>query len=730
MGKTLVLAEKPSVGKELARVLGCRRAREGAIDGERYIVTWALGHLVGLADPEHYSDEYKTWSMDTLPIMPKRTDFVVLKETSKQYNIVKNLLKSPEVSDIVIATDAGREGELVARLIILKAGIKKPIKRLWISSQTDKAIKDGFSNLRDGRLYDNLYKSALARAKADWFVGLNVTRALTCKHNAQLSAGRVQTPTLALIVEREEEIRRFRPTPYYNVKISLDGFNMIYKDKAKQTRIFDKAEADGVMAKVKGGALKITRVDKKLKREGAPMLYDLTELQRDCNKRYNFSAKQTLSCMQRLYEQHKVLTYPRTDSRYLSADVVSTLTDRLRAVSAGNYRELAQDILRGRKQIDKRCIDDKKVSDHHAIIPTEQSVNISDLSHDERLVYDLVVRRFLCVFLGDCTREQLSVEGDSCGYMFTAKGSRIVDMGYRAAYGTLSQDDDEEDISDEREQSLPAVFEGQSFAVRGAQTVQKATTPPARFTEATLLSAMEKPGKYIEDASLRRVIENTTGLGTPATRADIIEKLFSSFYVERRGKDIFPTAKGIQLINIVPGELKEPVLTAKWEKQLDDIKEGRLTEEAFSDKIKQYTVKLVDEVKNSDKTYRHENLTKTRCPMCDKFMLEVNTKRGRMLVCQDRECGYRKNLAVTTNARCPECKKKLELVGEGDARKFVCKCGYRETLASFEKRMADKKSVMSKREVANYMRKQEEEKGESPLAAKLRLALEQKQKNG
>jgi len=728
MGKTLVLAEKPSVGKEIARVLGCKRGRDGCIEGDKYIVTWALGHLVGLADPEHYSDKYKTWSMDTLPIMPDKTDFVVLKETSKQYNVVKNLLKSPEVTDIVIATDAGREGELVARLILLKSGVKKPIKRLWISSQTDRAIKEGFASLRDGKLYDNLYKSALARAKADWFVGLNVTRALTCKYNAQLSAGRVQTPTLALIVEREEEIRKFTPVPYYNVKVNLDGFNMLYKDKNKQTRIFDKAAAEKVASSVKGASVRITRADRKQKKEGAQMLYDLTELQRDCNKRYNLSAKQTLSCMQKLYEQHKVLTYPRTDSRYISTDVAATMNERLRAVSAGNYRELAQSIIKGKMQIDKRCVDDKKVSDHHAIIPTEQPVNMADLSHDERLVYDLVVRRFLSVFLGDCIREQLSVEGECSGHTFTAKGSRIINQGHRAAYGSLSVIDDEDESSDEREQSLPAIAEGQLFLVKGASIAQKATTPPSRFTEATLLSAMEKPGKYIEDASLRRVIENTTGLGTPATRADIIEKLFSSFYVERRGKEIFPTAKGVQLIGIVPEELKEPVLTAKWEQQLDDIKEGRLREDAFTGKIKEHTVKLVDEVKRSDKTYRHENLTKTRCPVCDKFMLEVNTKRGRMLVCQDRECGYRKNLATTTNARCPECKKKLELVGEGDARKFVCKCGYRETLAAFEKRRSDEKSVMSKREVAKYMNKQTEEKAESPLAMKLRLAMEQKQK--
>ncbi|MEI6603569.1 MAG: DNA topoisomerase, partial [Clostridia bacterium] len=321
MGKILVLAEKPSVGKELARVLGSTQSRDGHIVGPKYIVTWALGHLVTLADPEHYDDKYKKWDLETLPMLPKKMDLVVIKQTAKQYATVKTLLKSPEIDELVIATDAGREGELVARWIIQKAGFKKPIKRLWISSQTDKAIKEGFNSLRPGKEYENLYESALSRAEADWLVGLNITRALTCKYNAQLSAGRVQTPTLAMIVQREQEIRAFVPRDFYNLVALLPAFQVTWKDrKTANGRIFDKTLADALLKKCTGQLCTVKDVKKELKREPSPLLYDLTELQRDANKRFGFSAKDTLNHMQKLYEQHKLLTYPRTDSRHLTTD--------------------------------------------------------------------------------------------------------------------------------------------------------------------------------------------------------------------------------------------------------------------------------------------------------------------------------------------------------------------------------------------------------------------------
>ena len=731
MGKILVLAEKPSVGREIARVLNCKKSANGFISSDRYIVTWALGHLVTLADPEHYDDKFKVWNIEYLPMLPSKTDLVVIKETSKQFTVVRDLLKSAEVESIVIATDAGREGELVARFIIQKAGVKKPIKRLWISSQTDKAIKDGFANLKSGELYMNLYFCALARAKADWLVGLNVTRALTTKFNAQLSAGRVQTPTLALIVDREEQIRKFVPQQYFNIRIKLDGFYMLYHDKKNQTRIFDKNIAEQVKNSLKGNETKIIKSQKTEKRESIPMLYDLTELQRDANKRYNFSAKQTLQIMQSLYERHKILTYPRTDSRYLTSDIVPTLKDRIKAVSIGNYVKTASQIIKDGKTIDRHCIDNSKVSDHHAIIPTEQSVVLSTLSHEERCIYDLVVRRFLAVFLGDCIKEQLSVEAVCNGHNFGAIGTHITFMGFREAYAALSEDNDEEDgDDDDKSQTLPSISVGQSFVCRDAILAEKKTKPPARYNEATLLSAMEKPGKYIDDKDLRKVIEKTTGLGTPATRADIIEKLFSSFYVEKRGKEIFPTNKAIWLINNVPKDLKEPLLTAKWEQKLESIKEGKLSETIFTDEIKAYTTKLVDEIKISGANYIHDNLTKTRCPNCDKFMLEVSTKKGKMLVCQDRDCGYRQNLSIVSNSRCPECNKMLEIVGDGEKRKFICKCGYRETMESFNKRMADRKSIMSKKELENYMKNQNktESNDESPLAIALKKAMENNKK--
>src|ERR1035437_9188146 len=336
MGKSLVLAEKPSVGRELARVLGCNLHGTGCFIGNKYIVTWALGHLVTLADPEFYGDQYKTWKLETLPMIPKKMELVVIKDTSKQFSAVRALMRQPDITELIIATDAGREGELVARWIIEKVGFKKPLKRLWISSQTDKAIKEGFNRLQDGKVYNNLYYSAQCRAEADWLVGLNITRALTCKHNAQLSAGRVQTPTLAIIVEREEEIRKFVPKEYYMVQAKLNNFYATWFDaKAGGARLFDKQKAQEIEKQVKGASFSITNIKKDLKRETPPLLYDLTELQRDANKKYNFSAKKTLTIMQQLYETHKLLTYPRTDSRYITDDIVPTLADRLKSIAVG-----------------------------------------------------------------------------------------------------------------------------------------------------------------------------------------------------------------------------------------------------------------------------------------------------------------------------------------------------------------------------------------------------------
>lgn len=716
MGKILVLAEKPSVGKELARVLGCNIRHEGYIEGSRYLVTWSLGHLVTLADPEHYGEQYKKWNLETLPMIPPKMELVVIKETSKQYKVVQALLHNPIIDELVIATDAGREGELVARWIIQKAGFKKKISRLWISSQTDKAIKEGFAKLRPAIEYDNLFQSAYCRAEADWLVGLNVSRALTCKYNAQLSAGRVQTPTLAIIVQRENEITKFISKPYYFITANLKDFNVVWKDHASnQSRIFEKEKADEIVKKITGGIAKITEVKKEQKKESSPLLYDLTELQRDANKRFSLTAKQTLNIMQSLYETHKLLTYPRTDSRYLTSDIVPTLTERLKSISIGNYASHAAAIIRNRITTSKRFVDDSKVTDHHAIIPTEQTVNLSNLSTDEKRIYDLVVKRFLAVLSPDFEYEQTSVKALISGELFTAKGKIVKSMGWKNIYAGIDIDESISDI-EEREQSLPNLKYSDTFPVVKANLGIDRTKPPARYTEATLLSAMEHPGKFIENDAMRIVMDGTKGIGTPATRADIIEKLFNSNCLERRGKDIFPLSKGIQLLELVPVELKSPELTAVWEQKLASISKGTSKSQLFSADIKNYVVKLINNIKVSSANYRHDNATKERCPNCSKFLLEINGKKGKMLVCQDRECGYKANLSFLSNAKCPTCHKKLEVFGDGEKRIYSCKCGFREKFDSFNKRLSENNSSVSKREVQSFMQKQQEEQPDTNSA--------------
>jgi len=721
MGKILVLAEKPSVGKELARVLGSTQSRDGHIVGPKYIVTWALGHLVTLADPEHYDDKYKKWDLETLPMLPKKMDLVVIKQTAKQYATVKTLLKSPEIDELVIATDAGREGELVARWIIQKAGFKKPIKRLWISSQTDKAIKEGFNSLRPGKEYENLYESALSRAEADWLVGLNITRALTCKYNAQLSAGRVQTPTLAMIVQREQEIRAFVPRDFYNLVALLPAFQVTWKDrKTANGRIFDKTLADALVKKCTGQLCTVKDVKKELKREPAPLLYDLTELQRDANKRFGFSAKDTLNHMQKLYEQHKLLTYPRTDSRHLTTDILPTLKDRLKSIAVSTYAPFAAAILRSPIVANKRFVDDAKVSDHHAIIPTEQFVDLSRLSPDERRVYDLVVKRFLAVLSPDFVYEKTTVSTDIAGELFSASGKIIKAPGWKSIYdgSRTVEDADDEPTEDDKEQSLPNIEKGDSFKVSSLRLNTGKTAPPARYTEATLLSAMEHPGKFIENTEMRDIMDNTKGIGTPATRADIIEKLFNTNYVERRGKFIFPLSKGEQLIGIVPADLKSPELTAKWEQTLALISKGTAKSSVFNLDIRDYATKLVRNVIASTAAYRHDNVSKTRCPHCDKFLLDITGKKGKMLVCPDRECGYRQNESFTSNARCPKCKKNLEVTGDGEKKLYACKCGFREKYVTFNQRLAENRSNLSKNDVQKYMSTQKsEEPGNAAFAA-------------
>ena len=706
MSLKIVLAEKPSVGREIARVLKCKNNKGSYIEGNGYIVTWALGHLVGLMDPEGYGDKYKKWSMETLPMLPKPMKLTVLKKTSKQYNEVKKQLLRNDVDEIIIATDAGREGELVARWIIDKSGVRKKIKRLWISSQTDKAIMDGFKNLKDGRAYDNLYKAAVCRAEADWLVGLNVTRALTCKYNAQLSAGRVQSPTLAMIVNREEEIKNFKPEDYYNLKALTDMFTLSWVSPKGNSNIFKEEVAKSILDKTKNSTGEVVDITKSRKKKYSPALYDLTELQRDANKIWGYSAKQTLNIMQRLYENYKLLTYPRTDSRYISSDILPTIPDRLRGISVGEYRAYADKLLKQGVKGNKSFVDDSKVSDHHAIIPTEEKLNLGILSSEEKNIYNLVVKRFLSVMLPPYEYEQTTIRVNISGETFLAKGNTTLEKGWKALY-------QREDLDDEEgSQELPTINVNDKVNIRKIELIKKQTTPPGRFNEGTLLSAMENPHKYInvgKDAA--KTLGETGGLGTVATRADIIEKLFNSFVIEKRGKDIYPTSKGIQLIELVPEELKSPLLTAKWEKDLDDISKGKANDKAFIENMKGYATSLVEDVKKGTTKFHHDNQTGKKCPNCGKYMLEVNGKNGRMLVCQDRECGYRENLARLTNTRCPECKKRLELRGHGEGKIYVCpgqNCNFREKASQFEKRF-DKNAKVDKKAVNNIMKKMKKE---------------------
>ena len=703
MSKRLVLAEKPSVGRDIARVLNCTKQGNGYLEGKDYIVTWALGHLVTLADPEAYDVKYKSWNLEDLPMLPKQFKLVVIPKTSKQFKAVKEQMLRKDVSEIIIATDAGREGELVARWIIEKVGVKKPIKRLWISSVTDKAIQQGFKTLKDGRNYDNLYSSAIARSEADWIVGMNATRALTTKHNAQLSCGRVQTPTLAMIAKREEEIKQFKPKTYYGLTAISQGIKWTWQDgKSKDIKTFNEERIGQLFKSLQGQSAQIEKVAKTEKKVYAPGLYDLTELQRDANRMFGFSAKETLSIMQKLYEHHKVLTYPRTDSRYISTDIVETLPERLKAVAIGPYRAVANQLLKGKLVTNKSFVDDKKVSDHHAIIPTEQTALLTDLSDKERKIFDLVVKRFLAVLSKPFVYEQTTLTAKIGSETFVAKGKRVLSLGFKEIYS--HQDEEADD-----HQNLPLVEVGMVLPISKIIQTSGRTQPPAYFNEATLLSAMENPARFMNGVSsdVVKTLNETGGLGTVATRADIIEKLFNSFMIEKKGQEIHLTSKGRQLLDLAPADLKSPELTGQWEQKLSDIASGKLKRQRFVNQMREYATTVVQEIKGSDAKYKHDNLTTTKCPECGKPMLAVNGKRGKMLVCQDRECGTRKTISQITNSRCPNCHKKLELRGEGENRMFACVCGHREKLSTYNKRKQEQKKQGSKRDVQKYLREQE-----------------------
>ncbi|QMV42409.1 DNA topoisomerase III [Cohnella cholangitidis] len=707
--KTLVLAEKPSVAREIARVMGCHNKNKSWIEGPKYVVTWALGHLVGLAEPEDYDGKLGTWALEDLPILPGQMKLKVLRESSHQFKAVQSLMQRQDIGELIVATDAAREGELLARWIIDKVKWKKPFQRLWISSQTDKAIKEGFASLKPGSQFDRLFQSARCRAEADWMIGLNVTRALTCKFGAPLSAGRVQTPTLGMIMQRENEIISFRSEEYSLLRVNVGKFEALWRGANGDSRIFDAAKAKELQEKLTGRAGRISKLKKSEKTVPHPLAYDLTELQRDANRLLGFSAKQTSNVLQRLYEQHKLVTYPRTDSRYLTSDMTDTLKERLSSIAIGPYAPLARPLLRGALPLSKRIVDDSKVTDHHAIIPTEQAVHLNLLSTEERRLYDLIVKRFISLFYGPARYDQVTVAVEIMGETLSAKGTTIKENGWRVVYNDQALDDEEsEDDPEESAAVLPELHEGESLSVKQCRIQNGRTQPPKRYTEAALLTQMEKHG-----------------LGTPATRADIIEKLVSSDTIERQGNLLHPTGKGKQLIGLAPLDLRTPELTARWEAELERIARGQGKPEPFLNGIRDMAKNLVSGVKNSDASYVPHNVSNSHCPDCGTRLLEKKSKRGTVLVCPSDDCGYRRSdEKQLSNRRCPQCHKKMEMK-DGKAGKYVqcLPCGITEMVNKDSKHLNKREQ---QRLVSQYTKKNNEESLGSNLGELLKAAMEKK----
>jgi len=590
LGKTLIIAEKPSVGRDIAKVLKCKSKGDGYLYSDEYIISWAVGHLVSLADPQDYDPSLKKWSLGSLPIIPSSFQLKPIQSSKKQLDVLKKLMASKEVDSLICATDSGREGELIFRYIYDYAKCRKPFRRLWISSMTDKAITEGFDKLKPGSEYDNLYRSAKCRSEADWLVGINASRAYTLRHNVLYSIGRVQTPTLAIIVARQKEIDAFVPKDYWEIFVDFDIYKAIWVDKdKKESKIFEKEKAQAIIDKIKGKNGRVDSIEKEDKKQLPWLLYDLTELQRDCNRKFGYTAKKTLSIAQDLYEKRKLITYPRTDSRYLTDDMKPKIRAVLQRLDFGEYKDYAQRLLDMEAlPFSKRIFDNGKVSDHHAIIPTESKVNINALSQDELNVYGLIARRFISVFyppyLYSVTRIITIIEEEN----FLTKGTTVNQLGFMELY---KNDKDKEE--GEEDAVLPELETGQEYPLSKSQLKQKKTQPPKTYTEATLLSAMENAGRFVEDETLKEQMKDS-GLGTPATRAAIIERLLQVGYLERKGRTLIPTEKGIRLISIVPEQVKSPETTGKWEKGLSSIAKGKMDAGRFMGSIVRYVHFLVE----------------------------------------------------------------------------------------------------------------------------------------
>ena len=638
MGKIVIIAEKPSVARDIARVLKCNTRGAGFISGADYIITWAVGHLATLFEPEDYSEELKKWRLNTLPIIPPKMEIKAVKQTQDQFEIIKNLINSDEIDSLICATDSGREGELIFRYIYELAKCTKPFKRLWISSMTDEAINAGFATLKNGSDYDSLFSSAKCRSEADWLVGINASRAFSIRYDSNLSIGRVQTPTLAIIVTKYHEIESFQVVDYYEIQAIYDTFTGLWfkeSEDGRDTKITDKDTAKKIADKIKGKTATVKTIEKDEKQNPSPLLYDLTELQRDANRKFGFSAEKTLSLAQDLYEKRKLITYPRTDSRYLSEDMAASLANTLKRISVPPYDKYTQKLLANLPlPLNKRIIDSSKVTDHHAIIPTNAYLNLSNLTDEEKSVYDLIARRFISVFYPYYQFMITRIITETENELFISKGKTINALGWMELY---AQDEEpKKRKNDDEEQLLPDLAIGDTKEVKDAKLLHKKTKPPAAYTEATLLSAMENAGRFVEDETLKEQLKES-GLGTPATRAGIIERLISVGYIERKGKSLIPTDKGIKLISIVPEELKSPETTGKWEKGLNSIYKGSLLSERFMGSIVRYVNYIVEQCKrnkvdiefpkNTSLKDNKNNLPSFgKCPKCADGVILENSK--------------------------------------------------------------------------------------------------------
>jgi DNA topoisomerase III len=650
MAKTLVLAEKPSVGRDLAKTLpGTFMKQEGFLESDDHVITWAVGHLLQLAEPEEYDPKWKKWRMADLPIVPKNFRLVVRDERSKkQLAVITKQLGREDVGEVINACDAGREGELIFAWLYEKTKSQKPVRRLWLSSMTRRAIEEAFSHLRDADELASLEAAARSRSEADWIVGMNATRAATIRlrssFDGAVSLGRVQTPTLALVARREEEIRAFVPEPYWLVDalFAADG-ERTYRGRLHRganPRLPTAEEADAVVAAVRGRTGQITKLEKKEQRERAPLLYDLTSLQREANSRFGYSAQRTLSSAQRLYEEHKAITYPRTNSRFLPGDMVpeikpiAELVGRHDAYRAGAQYVTGLDVLPL-----ARVVDDAKVTDHHAIIPTRDEHALSKMRDDDLRIFDLVAKRFLAVFHPEAVFEQTRIETTVSEHVFRTRGRRLVVPGWRGVYGEEADAQREREEDEGAEQTLPKLEQGESVETREAEALAKETKPPRRYSEASLLAAMETAGKLVEEDELREAMKES-GIGTPATRASIIERLLAVGYLERDGRALVCTEKGLNVIRLL-GEhpLTSPGLTGQWEHRLARIERGEERREAFMSDIVDFAGGTVVELDLKLKDVRIPRAVLGDCPVCGRDVVE-NRKGFSCWGRDDPGCGF------------------------------------------------------------------------------------------